>query len=78
MLPSNFCSSQVNSLVDLHSHKALLMVLDLVVVAMLNSDRCEDFVQRIMSLSESAQADIQKLIIRSKSSLDDLLSSSFN
>ena len=43
---------------------------------MLNSERSEQYIESIMGLSEEAQADIQKLIMRSKNNLNDLISQS--
>jgi hypothetical protein len=43
---------------------------------MLNSTDSEEYIQRIMDLSEEAQADIQNLIMRSKTNLNDLISQS--
>jgi len=42
----------MDHLINLHSQKALLHVLDLVVVVMMNSEKCEAYIQRIMELSE--------------------------
>lgn len=76
VIPANFISTQMDALVDLHSQKALLALIDLVIVVMLNSERSEQYIESIMDLSEEAQADIQKLIMRSKNNLNDLISQS--
>lgn len=52
------------------------MIIDLIIVVMLNSDQSEGYIERIMDLSEQAQDDIQKLIMRSKSNLNDIISQS--
>lgn len=51
------------------------MTLDLVIIVMLNSAESETYIESIMSLSEEAQDDVQKLIMRSKTNLTDLISS---
>jgi len=45
-------TTQIDQLVDMHSQKALLVTIDLITVVMLNSERSEDYIQRIMNLSE--------------------------
>ena len=44
-------------------------------IVMLNCEESADFIGKIMGLSEDAQDEIQQLIMRSKSNLDDLISS---
>lgn len=48
----------------------------MIIIVMLNSKDSEEYIQRIMDLSEEAQSDIQKLIMRSKTNLNDLISQS--
>jgi len=74
VIPLNF-GPQIDQLVDIHSQKALLVTIDLIIVVMLNSEQSENYIERIMSLSDDAQDDIQKLIMRSKTNLNDLISS---
>ena len=61
-------------MVDMHHQKSLMVVVDLIVIVMLNSDNYENYIQRIMSLSEEAQDEMQTIIMRSKSNLNDLIS----
>lgn len=75
IIPINFVSTQIDQLVDMHSQKALLVTIDLITVVMLNSENSESYIQRIMNLSEQAQDEMQKVIMRSKNNLDDLISS---
>jgi len=58
----------------MHHQKSLMVVVDLIVIVMLNSDNYENYIQRIMSLSEEAQDEMQTIIMRSKSNLNDLIS----
>ena len=51
-----------------------MVVIDLMVIVMLNSDNYENYIQRIMNLSEEAQDEMQSIIMRSKSNLNDLIS----
>ena len=46
------------------------------IIVMLNCHHSESYIERIMNLSEDAQDDIQKLIMRSKTNLNDLISTS--
>jgi hypothetical protein len=59
----------------MNSQKALLVTIDLILIVMLNSDSSEEYIEKIMELSEMAQDEIQELIMRSKSNLNDLISS---
>jgi hypothetical protein len=52
-----------------------LLTVDLLLIVMLNSESSADFIGKIMGLSEDAQDEMQELIMRSKSNLDDLISS---
>lgn len=58
IIPANFTTSQLSSLIDLHAQKPLLTTIDLVLVVMLNSESSEKFIEKIMTLSEQAQTDI--------------------
>ena len=50
----------------------MMTIFDLVIIVMLNSETSEVYIERIMELSEQAQDDMQKLIMRSKTSINDL------
>lgn len=52
-----------------------MLTVDLLLIVMLNSESSADFIGKIMGLSEDAQDEMQELIMRSKSNLDDLISS---
>ena len=45
-------------MVDMHSQKALLLTIDLLLIVMLNSEKSADFIGNIMNLSEDAQDEI--------------------
>jgi len=45
---------------------------------MLNSEKSENYIESLMNLSEEAQETMQKIIMRSKTNLNDLLSSKFS
>jgi hypothetical protein len=75
VVPINFSSTHIDQMVDVHSQKALLITIDLMLIVMLNCEESADFIGKIMGLSEDAQDEIQQLIMRSKSNLDDLISS---
>jgi hypothetical protein len=71
----NFQTTQIDQLLDLNSQRALLVTIDLILIVMLNSEKSEEYIECIMALSEEAQDEIQELIMRSKSNLNDLISS---
>ena len=76
MIPVNFITTQVNQIIDCKSQKSLLITVDLIIVAMLNSNESIKYIENIMNnLSEKAKDDIQVLIERSKNNIDDLISS---
>ena len=66
IIPPNFQSSQISQIIDLHAQKPLLVTIDLIMIVMLNCEKSEHYIQKIMDLSEQAQGDIQNLIMRSK------------
>ena len=42
----------------MNSQKALLVTIDLILIVMLNSDSSEEYIEKIMELSEMAQDEI--------------------
>jgi len=58
----------------LNDTKSLLYTIDLIIIVMLNSENNQEYIKFITQLSEQAQDDMQELIMRSRSKLDDLIS----
>ena len=59
LIPLNFVSTQVNQIIDCKSQRSLLITIDLIIVAMLNSNDSINYIENIMNnLSEKAKDDI--------------------